>query len=107
MPKRKEADTILRKPTGMTDEPNIDLTKRRRVKNEDGSESTLGSMSFGDEEGEHLIPTVREDGWYMSPDEAVKHFRKTGKHLGRFKTPEDATAYAKKLSDYQKRRGGS
>lgn len=99
MPKRSKS--IVFKPEGMLDEGNLDLSNRPRVKNPDGSVSTLRSMSFRDDAGERLIPTVREDGWYMTPKQAIEHYKKTGRHMGVFATPEDATAYAKKLSKYQ------
>ena len=99
MPKRKP-DSIAARPDGMLDEPNMDLAGRKRRKNPDGSFSTLRSMSFRDDAGERLIPTLREDGWQMSPDQAINHYKKTGKHLGVFATPQEATAYAKKLSKH-------
>ena len=50
---------------------------------------------------EYLIPTVSEDGKVLSEDDAVKQFKKTGKHLGVFDSPEDATAYARQLHEDQ------
>lgn len=101
MPKKRPI-TIMARPKGMLEEPTLDMSNRPRVKNPDGSTSTTRSMSFRDDAGERLIPTVREDGWYMSPKQAIEHAKKTGRHLGVFATPQDATEYAKKLSKYMK-----
>jgi hypothetical protein len=87
----------------MTEEGNINLATRPHVENPDGSFSTIRSMSVGLPEGEVLIPTVREDGWYMSPQQAIGHYRKTGRHLGMFEDPDQATAYAQLLSLFQGR----
>jgi len=85
---------------------NIDLDNRPVVKNRDGSISTVRSMSFNEDGMEVLIPTIRDDGKVMTEDEAIAHYRKTGRHLGKFATPEEATAYAKQLSASQGRQFG-
>jgi hypothetical protein len=37
----------------------------------------------------------------MSDDKAREHYQRTGEHLGKFDTPEDADAFAEKLHNEQ------
>lgn len=87
--------------SGMLAPGNIDLTKRPRVKNPDGSISTVRSLGINDGQSEVLIPTVHPDGYIMSDDDAVAHYRKTGQHLGRFTTPDASETYAQQLHEDQ------
>lgn len=89
------------RPEGLVDRGNIDLNARPVVKNKDDTISTVRSMSVGIDGKEVLIPTVSDDGRIMSDDEAVQQYRRSGKHLGTFDTPEHATTYAKRLHEQQ------
>lgn len=81
---------------------NIDLSARPVVKNEDGSISTVRSMSIGTDDGEVLIPTVAADGSRILTDaEAIDQYYRTGQHLGIFATPDDATRFADSLHKQQ------
>lgn len=88
-------------PKGLLERGNIDIHNRPVVKNSDGSISTVRSMSTNIDGREVLIPTVSDDGRIMSDDEAIDNFMRTGKHLGMFDNPDDATAYAESLHNQQ------
>lgn len=84
---------------------NIDLYDRPVLKNEDGSISTVESFSTNIDGVEVLLPTISRDKngnpIRLTEDEAIEKYMKDGKHLGKFKTPEEATAYAEKLHEDQ------
>lgn len=80
---------------------NINLSNRPRVRNADGSVSTVRSMSFGTDQGEVLVPTVSDEGRIMSDQEAMDKYKQTGKHLGIFANPKAATEYAQDLHEQQ------
>lgn len=88
---------------GQKEAGNIDLTKQPSVDNPyTGGKSTVWSMSIGTDKGEVLIPRVTPDGKVLSEQEAIDNYKKTGKHLGVFDSPDNANTYAEKLhNDYE------
>ena len=81
---------------------NINIHQRPVVRNADGSISTVRSMTFTDDDGRAvLIPTVLPGRGVVPPAQAIKHYYQTGEHLGIFKHPDLADAYARALHEQQ------
>lgn len=93
------------KPKGQIEKGNIDLRNRPIVKNQDGTISTVRSISIGDGGATVLIPTVLRDkkgrGIVVSDERAIRHYQRTGEHLGKFSNQADADKYAESLHDQQ------
>jgi hypothetical protein len=82
-------------PVAMTKPGNIDIFNRPRVPMADGSVATVRSMSFRNNKGEEiLIPTVGPNGEDLTPQQAKELYGRTGKHLGKFSSPEAANHFA-------------
>src|SRR4051794_3690211 len=79
---------------------NIDLFNRPVVQN-GGDISTVRSQSFNIDGRETLLPTVSPDGRLLSPQEAVRLYRESGQHLGKFDDVPQADAYAQALHEAQ------
>lgn len=86
----------LDNPKGLIEAGNIDLNNRPSAPNQ-GKTSTVLSTSIEFDGQEVLIPRVSDDGKVLSIQEAKELYKKTGKHLGKFDSPDNATAFAKKL----------
>lgn len=98
------ADGIMSgQPVGQLEAGNIDLTNRPRVKNADGTVSTVRSISVEVDGKTVLLPTVSEDGKILSNKDAIAQYQKTGKHLGIFKDEAAADRYAEQLHNQQAR----
>ena len=89
---------------GLLEPGNIDLEKRPVVRNADGSISTVRSIGVNVDGVEVLVPTISDDGRVLSQQQAIKQYMDTGKHLGKFSSPEASTAYAKWLHEQQAKR---
>lgn len=81
---------------------NIDLAKQPKVPNPNGGTSTVFSKSYNIDGKETLLPSVTPDGRFLkTDDEVINEYKKTGNHLGKFNTPEEANKYAEQLhNDY-------
>lgn len=89
--------------TGRIAPGNIDLTRRPRVRNADGTISTVRSISIGPPHRQVLIPTV-VGRRVVSNAQAAMHYRRTGQHLGIFSSIAAANRYAESLHREQARR---
>ncbi len=97
----RPAQTGAPQVAGLLTPGNVDLANRPRVRNPDGSISTVRSMSFGENGKEILIPTVSDDGRILSDKDAIALYHRTGKHLGVFRDVPSANAYARQLHEDQ------
>ena len=95
-PKTPSDEAVLAYMDRMAALPTIDLNNRPVVTNEDGSISTVNSMTVEFDDGYFVLPTVIGDKVH-DEDFAVAYFRKTGEHLGSFQDMETANDYAEAL----------
>lgn len=80
---------------------NIDLENRPLVYNEDGSISTVKTMGVNIDNEEVLIPTISPEGKVLSNEEAIKLYKETGQHLGKYKTVEESNYAAEEIHKQQ------
>lgn len=90
--------------SGVVVRGNIDLSTRPRVKNPDGSISTVRSIGISEDGKEIVIPTVSDDGRILSDREAVDLYHRSGKHLGIFADRPSADAFAQSLHESEARK---
>jgi hypothetical protein len=97
--------SVVRVQRGQVEPGNIDVSKQPRVRNADGTVSTVRSASFSLEDGKNvLIPTVAHDGsGILSDQAALDQFRTSGKHLGVFDSSSAADEYAQRLHESEAR----
>lgn len=82
---------------------NIDLAKQPKVKNPQGGTSTVFSRGFNLDGKEVLLPSVTPDGRFLNTDDdVINEYKKTGRHLGKFKSVAGSNKYAEQLHrDYE------
>ena len=85
--------------SGPIEPGNIDLKNRKVLNNSDGTYSTESSITISDRgpDGSTVavnIPTV-VDGKRLSERDAEAYYRRTGQHLGKFRSIDEAVAAAK------------
>ncbi len=96
-------------PDGMVKVGNIDVNHRPIIHNKNGSVSTIFSVTVENPDGTFsLVPSI-VDGKFLTPDgnmpedkkqtddlkdRAEEHYRKTGEHLGVFKSEKAADDFA-------------
>lgn len=94
---------LLRRPriahggSGVVEPGNIDIYNRPKVRNPDGSISTVFSHGYNFGGQETLIPWVSPDGRMLNEQQAIDLYRRTGQHLGKFTTPQALEEYANNL----------
>jgi len=72
---------------------NLNDPNRKIHGNANGSISSIRTITIKQDGTTILLPTVAPDGKFMTNEEAVKRYEKTGEHLGKFPTEADAKAY--------------
>lgn len=92
---------VVGSPAGLLTVGNIDLNARPIAFNDDGSISTVRSISIEESGVQILIPTVGLEGEILSDPDAVTLYHTTGLHLGKFDTEANVDAYAEALHEYE------
>lgn len=88
-------------PRGMISPGNINPNNRPVVQNEDGTISTVRTISANLDGPEVLMPTVSPDGRIWTDDQAIDNYIRTGQNFGQFTTPDAATQFAQRLHTTQ------
>lgn len=103
-PKDKKTETTQSKAAELGLESgrgNIDFnTEFPQVKNDDGSVSTIETISINEDGNEVIIPTVW-DGEKHTEEESIQRYKETGLNFGSFDTVQEATDYAEKLHELE------
>lgn len=103
-----DANDLPTSPDGLVTPGNIDLNGRPIVMNEDGTISTVRSITVDITGGNSvLLPTVKPDGsGIWTNDEAIANYASTGDHLGIFSSSAAADAFGELIHQQQLSRYG-
>lgn len=85
------------KPAGLIEPGNVAFDELPVVKDRDGSFLTILTYCVGTDVGIALLPAVEVDGVIISTAEAIAEYQNTRRHMGIFKTVEDANRYVGQL----------
>ena len=80
---------------------NIDVYNRTLLRNADGAISSVRTIGIRDGDLEVMIPTVGPNGEDWSEAEAIRFYRETGQHLGKYRNVRDASIAAEQLHESQ------
>lgn len=82
---------------GILEVGNVNLIDRPQLPTPDRGYQTVYTMTAGIDNGKTvLLPRVIE-GKMHTPEEAIKHFKKTGEHMGIFESRKHADAFDEQL----------
>lgn len=88
-------------PEGLIEKGNINLNNQTVHINKDGSISSVKSKSFNFDGAEVLLDMVDQNGTVLTDKKAIKQYRATGKHLGKFSSVTAADKFAEQLHQQQ------
>jgi hypothetical protein len=95
---RVDAGAVDALDAGAVEPANLPFGVTSLVKNDDGSVSTVRTISVGVDGGEALIPTVYDNRAHSNA-EAIERYQRTGKHFGVYPNIAAADAAAQRLHE--------
>jgi hypothetical protein len=85
---------------GLIKAGNIDMRTRPKVRNADGSISTIRTFTVQNPQGQTVLyPAVTDDGRILSRPEALRYWASRGQNLGVFDSEANANAYDSMMHD--------
>lgn len=91
---------------GMVVPPTMDPAMNHNAINPNGDVSTIRTIGINVDGLETVIPTITPDGQFLTNAEAIEQFRRTGRHLGMFRTRQQADEYGQQLHQQEQQRIG-